>query len=341
MRVTARARVPEPTAREGAPDRVAEALARSLADIAGPGMRAVLLFGSRLVGTAPSPHSAYDFVLVVDAYRAFYERLRASVGHRKSAATLTRLAHVLPPNILAVDPGLPGGEIAKVMVFTAADFARALADDAPDNFLRGRLVQRVAVLGVRDPGVAEEVEGHLAGARRGVLRWVAPSLPERFTAAQLAHRMLEVSYGGEVRPEAKGRVQAVFDAQRGFLEEMYWGVLRELERQGVVLRAGEDPRDGAPTWRLTRRPGAWERTRVSAFFAWSKVRATTRWAKHVATFDDWLTYLQRKVERRTGVRVEVTPLERRFALVLLWPKVFRVLRDLRRGRSPAPQGGPR
>jgi hypothetical protein len=44
---------------------------------------------------------------------------------------------------------------------------------------------------------------------------------------------------------------------------------------------------------------------------------------------EWLDYLIRKVERRTGLTVEVTPMERRLPFLLLWPKVFRVLRERR------------
>jgi hypothetical protein len=317
-------------------DPVADALAEELEALAGGGARAILLFGSRLAGTAPSPHSAYDLVLIVDAYRPFYERLHALGRHRRGPATLTALARVLPPNILAFDPGLPDGQIAKVMILTAGDFARALSPRAPDHFLRGRLVQRVAVLRARDAGVREEVERLLANARRDVLRWAAPWLPERFAATDLARRMLEVSYAGEVRPESAGRVAAVFEAQRPYLEETYGAVLADAERRGTVVRVPGDDGDG-PAWRLAAPPGAAGRAGWRLYFARSKIRATTRWLKHVATFDDWVTYIQRKVERRTGIRVEVTPLERRFALILLWPKALGVLRELRRSRRSGPR----
>jgi hypothetical protein len=51
--------------------------------------------------------------------------------------------------------------------------------------------------------------------------------------------------------------------------------------------------------------------------------------KYVLTFDDWLGYVAAKVERRTGLRVELTPAERRWPLILLWPKFFRVMRARR------------
>jgi hypothetical protein len=59
-------------------------------------------------------------------------------------------------------------------------------------------------------------------------------------------------------------------------------------------------------------------------------RATLRWAKYVALYDDWLEYVVRKVERRSGVALELTGRERRWPLVFLWPKLVRFLARPRR-----------
>jgi hypothetical protein len=53
------------------------------------------------------------------------------------------------------------------------------------------------------------------------------------------------------------------------------------------------------------------------------------------TFDGWLDYIQRKIERRGGMEVEIEERERRWPLIFLWPKVFLVLRSLK--DRPAPQ----
>jgi hypothetical protein len=312
-------------------DPVADTLARELERVAGEPPWAILLFGSRLAGTAPGAYSAYDLILIVDAYGPFYERLHRSGKHGRSPRVLTALAHILPPNIIAFDPELPGGEIAKVMVLTPEDFQRALSEGAKDHFLRGRLVQRVAVLRARDDRVLSAIEGALASARGDVLRWAGPWLPERFTAAELVQRLLDVSYAGEVRPESAGRVAAVVEAQRRWLEPSYLRVLEEAEREGLVGKV-EGPAADRTLWRLANPPGALDRLRWRLYFLRSKIRATSRWLKHVVTFDDWLTYVQRKVERRTGMQVEVTPMERRLPLLLLWPKVFRVISELRRAK---------
>ena len=54
-----------------------------------------------------------------------------------------------------------------------------------------------------------------------------------------------------------------------------------------------------------------------------------RWGKHLWLYDDWPDYLQAKVARHTGVVVELTPRERRWPLIFLWPKVIRYLRSRR------------
>jgi hypothetical protein len=323
----------------GAPtDPVADALARELEVITGEPPWAILLFGSRLAGTAPGSYSAYDLILIVDAYRPFYERLHRSGKHGRSPRVLTALAHVLPPNIIAFDPELAGGEIAKVMILTPEDFQRALSHRAKDHFLRGRLVQRVAVLRARDDRVRSAIDSALARTRRDVLRWAGPWLPERFTASELVLRLLEVSYAGEVRPESAGRVAAVVEAQRSWLEPAYLRVLEEAEREGLVRKLEGPPADGT-LWRLASPQGALDRLRWRLYFLRSKIRATSRWLKHVVTFDDWLTYVQQKVERRTGMQVEVTPMERRLPLLLLWPKVFRVISELRRAKRASARSG--
>ncbi len=69
------------------------------------------------------------------------------------------------------------------------------------------------------------------------------------------------------------------------------------------------------------------RLRRAAYFNFSKLRVTARWIKHVLTFENWLPYVVRKVERRTGMTVELTALERRLPLIFLWPRLVRVLRN--------------
>jgi hypothetical protein len=313
-------------------DPEAARLTRALLAVAGPDrIRAVLLFGSHMVQASPDRFSAYDLIVVVERYRDFYDALARAGLSRRSPTMQALLNRVLAPNVIALAPeGWDGGPVAKIMVVEPEVFARALSPSAPDHFLKGRLVQKVASLYARDAATARWVGDLLQRARAEVLEWTGPFLPDRFTPAEAARRMLETSYGGEVRPEARDRVLDVFQAQRPFLEQTMADVLAHAARAGVLVREGD-------AYRFARVPGGRERRRARRYFLRSKLRATARWLKHVATFDNWLDYIARKVERRTGMRVEITPWERRLPLLLLWPKVVRVLRarpaQLERGRG--------
>jgi hypothetical protein len=147
--------------------------------------------------------------------------------------------------------------------------------------------------------------------------------------------MMEVSYAGEIRPEARSRVHDVYQAQVSFFRLVYGRVLQEAVRDGTLVADGD-------RYRLAKRPSWRDRWRWRAFFQRSKARATLRWFKYMLTFDDWLDYIVRKIERRSGMRIELTKSERRFPVILLWPKAIRVIRAMRSAevrsgaRGPAP-----
>ena len=303
-------------------DADAQRLAQSLVDIAGRDqVRAVLLFGSRLVQASPDRFSAYDLVVVVESYRAFYGSMARAGFARRSPAVQSALNRVLAPNVIAFAPdGWSSGPVAKIMVMEPAAMERALAHDSRDHFVKGRLVQRVAVVHARDQAASGWIDRLIASARGDILSWAGPFLDETFTPAGAALRMLQVSYGGEVRPEAADRVLDVFETQRSFLTEELARVLAEAAEAGELTQEGE-------SYRFARPRGGSDRRKARSYFLRSKVRATARWLKHVVTFDNWLDYIARKVERRTGKKVDITPWERRLPYLLLWPKVVRVLRD--------------
>lgn len=308
-------------------DSGAERIVRSLVDMVGrEGIRSILLFGSRMVQASPDRFSAYDLVVVVESYRDFFHALARAKASRRAPSVQAALAPLLAPSVIAFAPeDWEQGPVAKIMVLQPAALERALSARARDHFVKGRLVQKVALLHARDAAAAEWVSWLLEDARRDILAWAGPFLPASFTPAQAALRMLQVSYAGEVRPEAADRVLDVFEAQRAFLEAMLARVIEGAVATGTLVREGAVHRFACAL-------RARDRRRMRLYFLRSKARATARWLKHVVTFDNWLDYIARKVERRTGMRVEITPMERRFPYLLLWPKVAQVLRDRPRGR---------
>ena len=296
----------------------------------------VIFFGSRLVGTSPGEASAADLFVVVENYLLFYESIGSRLPAARHSGIMAALNRALPPNIIYLnDPGgLRAG--AKCFIVSEGDLALGLAPDAKDHFFRGRLAQRVHIVYARSEKDRQAMETRIDAARHLTLAWVPLYLTGAFGVMDYCRRMMEISYSAEIRPEARSRVREVTDAQTSFFRLVYGRVLQTGVRDGQLVAEGE-------RFRLARRTGVRERWRVGHFFRRSKTRATLRWFKYMLTFDDWLDYIVRKIERRSGQRVELTRAERRFPVILLWPKALRMIRALKeaekdRKRAPAAGG---
>lgn len=296
----------------------AAGMSEALAGAAGGSVLAVLLYGSHLLGARPDKNSALDLVVVVSDYRGFYRALRDAGELHRSVWVMTALSSVLPPNVIAFTPGEGSGGIAKCLVVTREDLQAALGPRPKDHFLLGRLIQKVALVWSAGPEDTRALEATVAEARGRVLSWIGPYLDEPFDADSVGRRILEVCYRGEVRPEARDRSNTVFEVQRDHFRSYLEPLLRRAAEDGLLVAVPGGYRFTQPWPRAERR--RWER-----HFLRSKIRATTRWLKHVVTFDNWLPYVHRKAERRLGITIVLTPLERRWPLIFLWPRVVRVL----------------
>jgi hypothetical protein len=303
------------------PPGVRESLA-ILTDACGRNLVGVIFFGSLLLDTSPDADSAADLFVIVEDYRSFYQDIGSRLPAARRASIMAALNRVLPPNIIYIgDPGdLRAG--AKCFIIDERDLAACLSTSSRDYFCRGRLTQRVQTVYARSPEDRMVLEELLEGARRSAVDWVPIYLGETFSAKEFCFRMLEVSFAGEIRPESRARVREVFSAQETYFRLMYGRILEEAVAEEKLRRV-----DGQ--YALIERPVFSTRIRWRLFFHKSRVRATLRWGKYMLTFDDWLDYITRKVERRTGVHTELTQSQRRLPALLLWPKAIRVLRAAR------------
>ncbi|MGH7721004.1 MAG: hypothetical protein ACREON_19425 [Gemmatimonadaceae bacterium] len=286
----------------------------------GPTALAVIHYGSHVQRSGARPESAHDFFVVVDSYRDAYTALVATTGLHVRPSTAIALAHVLPPNVVAIT--VPAGATqrqAKCAVITIEHLRRAAAGRVKDHFTRGRLFQHVQLLWTRDPESRRAVRHALVETRARTFEWARPYLPEEFDAEKYSQVLLETSFAAEVRPEGNERITQLHAAQRETLHRVYDLLLQKLAQQRIVVRDGI-------VYRQTRSPGPTTRLAVRLFFTRSKARATLRWFKHVVLYEDWLEYIVQKIARRTGVSVELTARERRWPLIFLWPKAIQFLR---------------
>ena len=299
----------------------AETLAREVAAAAEGEVLGVIFFGSRRTAAARSDaHSAHDLFVLVRSYRGFYQALRRAGKTGKRPWLLAALNVVLPPNQLSLRLGQPALH-AKCAVITLAAFLRETSPSRRDHFCIGRLFQPSRILHQADPDTGKRMLLALVSAHAETYGWVRPWLPDRFDAEAYCRTALRVSLKREIRPEPRGRAEALWAAQREEQEPVYARLLEELCARGELRR------EGGAAYAVVRRVTAGERLRLESYFAWSLLRATARWLKHMATFEGWLDYILRKAARHTGEEIVLTSRERRLPLVFLWPRLFRYLRE--------------
>ncbi len=298
---------------------------KSLADRAGDNLSAIIFFGSRLLNTTPGKHSAADWFIVVDDYAEFYRHFADLVSY--PSGFVAWLNRILPPNAIYLPVEDSAG--IKVMIISERDFDRAMNKRARDHFCQGRLVQKVAIIFARNEQARTSTRSYLQAARDGTLDWVPLYAGDKFTVESYCRAMMQTSYGAEIRPESTGRVLEVIAQQQASLIETFQPVLDTGVERGVLERDGL-------SYRLKIPASFGQRWRWRWYFRKSKVRATLRWFKYVMTFAGWPDYIARKLERRSGIEIELTDAERRWPLLLLWPKIIKYFVRLQKSKKSKP-----
>jgi hypothetical protein len=264
------------------------------------GVRAVLLYGSCLWPSVQGRASCPDLMVIVDSLTRF---------HRSVAAAL--LGAVLPPSVYRLGRGMDA--YAKLSIATVDQLKSQCAVTAKDLHLAGRLSKRVALVWARDA----ESRALVVEAQVAALRTLAPlalsRLGRRVAVDHFIEALLRLSYESEIRIVEPAKVAALFAVER----EHYRAIARALLAD---LGARPDGETGA----LIVPPSAVAAPALLARrLRRSRRRALMRWPKYLITYDGWLDYLLKKLER-TGEPVALTEWQRRLPLVLALPVLFRL-----------------
>jgi hypothetical protein len=291
----------------------------------GPSTAAIIHYGSRAQKSGSRADSAYDFFVIVDDYEAAFLSFAAAAHPRFSARSAVTLSRFLPPSIVALTH-LPANaeehNTAKCAVLSLKDLAIECSPDSPDHFVKGRLFQQLQLAWTRDSACREAVEDAIVAARMATFDWGSPYLPRQFDAEEYCRRLLKTSYAGEIRVETEARIYELLAAQGSTLCAMYDQLLADRVEQGIVRRVNG-------RYELVSPPTKAKKAKVDSYFRRSKARATMRWVKLIWLYDDWLEYLNQKLGRRANHVVDLTPQERRWPFLLLWPKLFRYIASRR------------
>ncbi len=254
------------------------------------GVGAVLFYGSCRRGESYEA-GVIDLYALVDSYGGAHAR------------RLPRLFNaLLPPSVYYLEVPFEGRAVrAKCAVMSLDDFARGASATSFHPYIWARFAQPCSLLWVRDAAVREAVVGALCGAVQTMIGRTLPLMSGEVTPRQIWLRAFGESYRAELRAERPGRAEALYEASSDYYRRVTGG-----EALVVAMPAAERLR---ARW-------SWRARRVLG-----KALSVARLVKAAFTFEGGARYILWKVERHSGVRVDVTPWQMRHPL-LAAPVVF-------------------
>jgi predicted nucleotidyltransferase len=259
----------------------------------GDAVQAILFYGSCL-RSGDHRDGMVDLYVIVDRYRKAYRS--------RYWALLNKM---LPPNVFYIETHSGARVVrAKYAILSMADLKRGTSHQWFHSYLWGRFAQPAALVYACSPQVADVVHRALSQAVLTFLGRVIPRLPARFSVEELWLKGLTLSYRTELRAERPEKMAALFHSAPDYYARVTDAALPALpfgvESVGESDERLYRTRISSPV-RLRSRLGWALRTLQG------KVLTILRLLKGAFTFTGGLDYILWKIERHTGVTVEVPP----------------------------------
>ena len=279
----------------------------------GSAVQAILFYGSCLRRNDET-EGIVDLYVLVDSYRSAYRSWTLTLGNT-----------LLPPNVFYLElPWREGLVRAKYAVLSLADFQRGNSRRWFHSYLWGRFAQPAAVVYARNLRITQAVQQALAQAVVTFISRVLPSLPECFTAREVWQDGLSLSYRAELRAERVEKLVHLFEVWRDYYEQATSAAMSALsfpvepvsEAEPCLYRASIP----APSRALGRL--SWALRSVQG-----KLLSVLRLFKGLFTFQGGPEYVLWKIERHSGIKVELTRHQRRHPLLAVGRVVWRLYRS--------------
>lgn len=276
------------------------------------GLKAILLYGSCLHNNNVTD-GIVDLYVLVDNYRDSHQQRYLQI-----------LNASLPPNVFYLEVQDQGQTLrAKYAVISLKDFEKATTHWF-HSYIWARFAQPARVLYTPDEASRTRVYQALAQAVMTFLDASIPVLGNCDTDTETIWTQgLQLTYRAELRPERyHTRAHQLAHLNMGDYIRLTRCAVPALKTRLQTLPQGRyrceinesDRRRSLRQWRLRRWQG--------------RILSILRLAKAALTFRDCIDYAAWKIERHTGISIDVTPGLRRYPL-LLGPRVLWQL--LRRG----------
>ncbi len=204
---------------------------------------------------------------------------------------------------------------AKVATMALSTFTKAASGELTDTTIWARFVQPSALVWRADEQAHDELIGAIGDAAKTAARLAVTLGPDSGTADDYWRALFRATYKAEFRVEKPGREDDILSVNA----EHFAGLLPlALEAAGIAVE-----QDGE---RLS--PMLPEKERADILRWWKRRRRLgkplnfARLLKASTTFDGATRYAAWKIERHTGMPVEVTPFRERYPILaapgVLW-----------------------
>lgn len=264
---------------------------------------AFLYYGSCLRSGDPYD-GLVDLYMIVDEYRCANSSRARAVWNR-----------LLPPNVFYAEFPHQGKTLrCKYAVLSLADLRRGTSRRWFHSYLWGRFSQPTAIAWCRDTDTQRHIEDCLAQAVVTFLERILPAAAPQGTIDSLWEEGLKLSYRAELRVESGDRARELVQCNHDYYETVTR--LAQPLLKGP-LELAEAPDTG---YRYAARSPA----RLAARLGWrlriaqGKLLSVARLVKALFTFDGGLDYLAWKLERHSGVPIDIPDRVRRHPLIFIW-----------------------
>lgn len=241
------------------------------------------------------PEKMLDFYVLVDSYTATHGRGWRALTNR-----------LIPPAVYYLEQEEDGLlSTCKYSIISLPEFERRCADGFLSQ-LWGRFSQPCALLGAKDDTIAERIIKARVQAIQRLASETAPFFENPATATEFWARAFYESYRTELRPESDdGRAREIVERYLERYETLSDALFGKTEEGLYPVQ--DFPGQGSKTrWFLRRLIG--------------RPIAAIRVLNSAATFEGGLDYVLRKVERHSGVSLDVTDAQRKHPV--LWSPVL-------------------
>ncbi len=280
----------------------------------GKSTQAVIFYGSCLQKGDPFD-GLVDIYILVDSYRHAYGSSISAVANA-----------ILPPNVYYYETRFKGRTIrVKYAVLSVEQFKKGCSIRWFHSYFWGRFCQPSAVTFLARDSLRNIIVDSVADAVTTFLLRTVPCVcrdeKREFTWEEIWFNGLMMSYSAELRPERSERLRRILSSDSHWFEPVTESAMKIIGSRNLICHAKRGWQVKIPPLVYTKCRAAWALRRIQG-----KLLSILRLAKASFTFKGGVDYIVWKIERHSGIKIEVTPFLRRHPIIAMAVLSWRILR---------------